>query len=103
MEPTSVAASLLLFAGKIQRGKRLRNAKVSVITSRHEYQSYSHLYKCACIGGVSMGSGSLAKIWHNSVDGAVAKFALSIIYWVVHLKQNWKTKLCTGENLCKQV
>lgn len=44
-----------------------------------------------------MGSGSLAKIRHNSVGGAVAKFALSFIYCVVHLMQNWKTKLCIGE------
>lgn len=93
-----MASSLLLFAGKIQRGKRLK-AKVSAVTSRHEYQSYSHSYKCPCIGGVSMEPGSLAKFWRNSVGGAIAKFALSFIY----LMQNWKTKLCIGENICEQV
>lgn len=85
MEPISAASSLPLFAGKMQRGKRLRNAEVSAITSRHEYQSYSHLYKCTCIGGISMGSGSLAKIRHNSIGGAVVMFALSFIFSVVHL------------------
>lgn len=97
-----MASSLLLFAGKTQRGKRLK-AKVSVATSRREYQSYSHSYKCTYKGGVSMGSGSLAKNWHNSVGGAVAKFALTFIYSVVHLMQNWKTKLYIEGNICKQV
>lgn len=39
------------FLAKSREGKRLKNAKVSAITSRHEYQSYSHFYKCAHIGG----------------------------------------------------
>lgn len=105
-----MASSLLLFAGKIQRGKRLKNPKVSVITSRHKYQSYSHLYKHTCVSGVSMGSPmrpnetvglKLAKIWRNLVGGAIAKFAISLVCCPLHVMQNWKKKFCTEKNVCK--
>lgn len=45
----------------------------------------------------------LAKIWRNLVGGvgAIVKFAVSLVYCVLHLMQNWKTKLPTEKNVCK--
>lgn len=107
--PPVVASSLLLFSGKIQRGKRLKNAKVSAITCRHEYKvtlTYTSVHTSAVSTKSSMRPNGtvrlkLAKIRRNLVGGAIVKFAVSLAYCVLHLMQNWKTKLPTEKNVCK--
>lgn len=108
--PSAVASSLPLFAGKIQRGKRLKNTKVSAITSRHKYQRWSCLYKNAHVSSVSTGSSiqpnetvglKLVKIWCKFVGWAVAKFAIGLVCYVLHPMQNWRTRLRTEKNVCR--
>lgn len=101
-----MASGLPLFAGKIQRGKRLKNAKGSAVTSRHEYQSYSRLHKRAHAQGfyrvsVRPGQAQTGKDLFNQGGGAVAKPTIILVYCVLHLTQSWKTRLLTEGNACK--